>query len=296
MEQNIAFLERVFWHMVGVVNLVHQQHRAESGKFTKWQEIGTAAACQFRDTKLLLTAKHVLDGAESADLAFLIRPTGRIEWANETQRTRFERISLEIDSIIRCDWEDLAAIVLSPSACESANVRFCELPKKFGEPPPDGSVLVAGYPYNQSSIAEVIKQEGEIVHNLAAQSSAFWGEIITTDKPRSGFDVESHFLIRFNPNFEGERPHGYSGAGVWLPNQHVTNLSVWTPDPLLTGIETHYYEESRALRVVKSEAVRRFLEEQIDHFKGVDPKCGATAAKRRKNAAHGASRGSIYRQ
>lgn len=71
MEQNGAFLERVFCHMGGIVDLIHQEDRPEPGKVKKWQEIGTAAACEFHGAKVLRTAKHVLDGAGSADLAFL---------------------------------------------------------------------------------------------------------------------------------------------------------------------------------------------------------------------------------
>jgi hypothetical protein len=264
MEQNIAFLERVFWHMVGIVNLVHRQGLTEAGKLMKSQEIGTAAACEFHGSKFLLTAKHVLDGAESADLAFLVRPTGRIEWANEPHRTRFERISLDIDRIVRCEWEDLAAIVLNARTCESINIQFCKLPEKLGGSLENGSVLLAGYPVDQSSLAEVVNQGSTIVHNLTARSSAFWGEIVTVNKALSGFDAESHFLIRFNPDFYGGRPHGYSGAGGWLPNAQFVNPNVWTPDPLLMGIETHGYMTSQLLRVVKSDVVRRFIEQEID--------------------------------
>jgi hypothetical protein len=78
-QQNFAFLERVFWHMVGVVNVLHQERVLPNGTVQQWQEIGTSAACTFNGNKLLLTAKHVLDGARTQDLAFLVRPTGRIE-------------------------------------------------------------------------------------------------------------------------------------------------------------------------------------------------------------------------
>src|ERR1017187_1424864 len=149
--------------MVGIVNLIHQEDRAEPGKVKKWQEIGTAPACEFHGAKVLLTAKHVLDGAGSADLAFLVRPTGRIEWANEPHRTRFERIPLDIDRILRCEWEDIAAIVLKAEGCNSINVRFCQLPQKF---------------VDQTSIAEVVDEGATLVHNLTARSSAFWGQIV----------------------------------------------------------------------------------------------------------------------
>jgi hypothetical protein len=41
------------------------------------------------------------------------------------------------------------------------------------------------------------------------------------------------------------------------------NSSVWTSDPLLMGVETHWYRESQLVRIVKPEVVRQFLEEEL---------------------------------
>ena len=94
------------------------------------------------------------------------------------------------------------------------------------------------------------------------------GSDCCSDKPLSGFDAESHFVIKFKPDFEGGRPHGYNGAGVWLPNPEQANPSVWAPDPLLLGIETHGCIKSLVLRAVKSDLVRRFLEQVIEPADG----------------------------
>lgn len=262
-EANKAFMERIFWHMVGVVNLVRRRGEISPGRNVSWQEIGTGAACRYRNANIILTAKHVLDDAGPSDLRFLPRGTGRIEWADEPKRTRVERAALDVHEIIRCTWDDLAAIVLGPKMAESVNIRFCELPGNFSNPPEVEPVLIIGYPYDQSFVAETMREGTEMVHRKAAKSDGFWGEVATTEKPLSGFDRERHFLVKFHPSFPGGRPEGYSGAGVWFPRKADAASGVWTADPLLVGIETHAYEKLGLLRVIRSSAVRTFLEEVL---------------------------------
>jgi len=262
-EQNKAVLERVFWHVVGIVNMIRRTGKNTSGQDIAWQEIGTGVACRFMERKLILTAKHVLEHAGDDDLRFLPRPSGRIEWADEPIRTRVERVPFPIGRIVRCQWEDLAAIVLKPEPTEIANVRFCDLPKNFGQVPTEGVLLVIGYPYDQAFIAQISQNEGSKVHNLSAKSDGFRSEVVKTNKLLSGFDEESHFLIKFYPSFEGERPDGYSGAGVWDEEHKETEETVWSATPKLTGIQTHAYRESGLLRVVKAEVMLKFLEESV---------------------------------
>ena len=260
---NRALLERVFWHMVGIINTKHKKHTDGSGQATAWQEIGTGAACQFRGQKLILTAAHVLEGADKADIQFLPRGTGRIEWADEANRTRTERVALEIEKIVQCAWEDLAAVVLGENVPESVNIRFCDLPQKFSEPPVKGNVVVLGYPYDQALVVDRSREGDTMVHKQAAKSDGFRGEVVTTRRLLSGFDAERHFLVKFYPSSPGGKPQGYSGAGVWRTDTSETASGVWSADPLLTGIETHGYADSGLLRVVRSSSVRLFLEEAI---------------------------------
>ena len=262
-EQNKAVLERVFWHVLGIVNMIRRTGQNASGQSVAWQEIGTGVACQFRNVKLILTAKHVLEGAGKDDLRFLPRPGGRIEWADEPIRTRVERVSLPVDRIVRCKWEDLAGIVLKTQSLEAPNVKFCDLPNDFGDNPDEGLLLVIGYPYDQTFLAEISQTGDSRVHNKSAKSDGFRGEVVKTNKLLSGFDDKSHFLIKFYPSFPGERPDGYSGAGVWQEERKDAEGAVWSPMPILTGIETHAYRDSGLLRVVKAAVVHKFLEELV---------------------------------
>jgi hypothetical protein len=261
LEENKALLERLFWYTVGVVNLIRRSGELKPGRAVAFQEIGTGAACQYQGTRFILTAKHVLEDAGPSDLRFLPRPSGRIEWADEPGRTRIERVALDIKHIVRCEWEDLAAIVLGPSSSGLEFIQFCDLPDKFSDPPEQETCVVVGYPYDRTFIAEISQQKDALVHNLSAKSDAFWSEVVKTDRLLSGFDPNLHFLLRFYPSFPGERPDGYSGAGVWFRRMAVTGRELWSPDLLLTGILTHAYKNLGLLRIVRSVALRMFLEQ-----------------------------------
>ena len=267
-EANKALLERLFWHMVGIVNLVRRKTTISPGREVAWQEIGTGTACQYRGARIILTAKHVLEDAGPSDLRFLPRGSGRIEWADEPRRTRTERIALDIERIVLCEWEDLAAIVLARTCAELEYVRFCELPDKLAYPPEQGMCVVIGYPYDQSFVAEASTRENGTTHRLSAKSDGFWSEIVRTDRALADFDPDRHFLLRFYPSFLGERPDGYSGAGAWDAGGKGEEGALWSPDPLLTGVLTHVYRKSGLLKVVKSGVVGRFLDEAIPTPRG----------------------------
>lgn len=262
-EANKAFFERLFYHMVGIINLVHRVKEISTNRAIAYQEIGTGTACKYHGKKIILTAKHVLEDAGPEELRFLPRVSGRIEWADEPIRTRSERVMLKIDRIALCEAEDLAAIVLAPDSPDLPYVQFLELPAKLAEAPEQGSCVVLGYPSDQNSVAEIRRDERGTVHNLCVKSDGFWGEITSTGRPLQGFDKDAHFLLKFFRTHEGARPEGYSGAGVWLPPPTAEPTELWTPDPRLVGVETHAYLNLGLLRVVKSRVVADFLEESF---------------------------------
>jgi len=170
-------------------------------------------------------------------------------------------VPLDVSRIVRCEWEDLAAVVLPPGPPPHEGIRFCELPEKLSDPPERATCLVVGYPYDRTRLAEIERDEQGLVHNLCARTDAFWSEIVDTSRPLSGFSRNAHFLLRFTPSFAGERPDGYSGAGVWFALAEPGPRTVWSAEATLAGVQTHAYRESRLLRVVKASAVRAFLDE-----------------------------------
>ncbi len=126
--ENRAFVEKIGFRTVCIVNLKGTTY-IEQRTFS--EEIGTGSFCIWKGEKLILTAKHVLKEAGPADLGFMPRVGSTIDWESEKSNEIAGRIDLPIDRILRCEWEDLAAIVLKPEFQGRPNIDFCQLPAKF---------------------------------------------------------------------------------------------------------------------------------------------------------------------
>ena len=108
-----AFSERVAWQTALIINTVRQQTTLPTGEVVSWEGVGSGSACCWKGNKLILTAKHVLEEAGPKDIRFFLRPTGAIDWGvHPSQPLIADTITLEIDDIVRCAYEDLACIIL----------------------------------------------------------------------------------------------------------------------------------------------------------------------------------------
>jgi hypothetical protein len=116
--ENRAFIERTAWHVVCIVNVratVDHTHRVIS------DEIGTGTACVFKSHKIILTAKHVLRGANADDLRFLLRIGDAIDWDFHGRREIGSSVQLNITNIVLSSDKDLAAIELNDEGLERLN-------------------------------------------------------------------------------------------------------------------------------------------------------------------------------
>jgi hypothetical protein len=177
-----------------------------------------------------------------------------------------ERVVVGVEKIVRCQWEDIAAIVLEPGGLESLNCEFCPLPKRLAidsNVTNTGAVLVIGFPVDQTFEVCESRKGNSVTKFMACPCDSFWGEIIDTpERPLSSYYVpDRHLLIRYDPSNQHSRPQGYSGGAVWC--DPARRNGVWRADPLLLGIETHAYEKSGLLLAVRAGVVRRFLQESL---------------------------------
>jgi len=260
-EENKAFHEKAWSHVVGIVNLEEQidEHKRE-----RWEGIGTGGAYRWRNTQIVLTAKHVVKDADVSDVAFLPRTGSSLGWEHPGKINGMSaRVCGIIKEIVCCPWEDLAALVLNDEGARRLNVDFCELPRRFSSDTTvstDGSVLIIGFPVDQAFEVSRARTPGHTTISLGCPCESFWGEIVKEPERilDSSYDPERHLLIRFEPASQGLRPHGYSGATVWCDRRSTGGI--WTPEPLLLGIQTHAYVKSGLVRAVRASSIRRFVE------------------------------------
>lgn len=268
-----AFEEAVRSRTVGIANLVLEEipHSSEQDQRQFFESVGTGSALYWRGRELLLTAKHVLDRASGADLRFFPRVLGYIESATPSQFApaalpdMSAREKISVDKIIRCAWEDLAAIVFSRGAAAAYKIDFHVLDGNVSVPRPGTNVLMIGHPTD--SAFDVSRHQ--LGPNLQTRLRGIYPTILTSsvdDVPKfwqtlRNFEPERHFLVPFSPARDEREPLGFSGTGVWCYRQERT--AVWVAKPSLEGVCTHYYRPSQRLKIVNAEQIQRFLSEEM---------------------------------
>jgi hypothetical protein len=265
-ELHHAFSEKVAWHTALVVNGVRTQLTSATGQIVSSEGVGVGSACCWNGKKLILTAKHVLEGALSADIRFFLRPNGAIDWGTRSSPPLAAQTTvLEVEDLITCPFEDLACMILGTKESCQGRLEFADLPKDFGDVPDSGgATLIVGSPTDRTlSIAE--GQAGSIHWRaLAMQPRGCWA-VVAGEAPKyfpSSFDPRQHFLLHYDPAQEGSLPYGFSGSGVWYRRRKTESL--WAADPVLAGVQVSWHRESNLMIAVRSDVVRQFLQQSIN--------------------------------
>jgi hypothetical protein len=263
--ENRAFIERIAWYSVGVVNLLadvnQQEKRMADG-------LGTGTACTWKGHSLILTAEHVVAEAEPENLAFLLRVDEAINWEGMGKPEEVvPRVSLPVERIVRCREHDLAAIVLRANELTGTRIQFCELPKQLATSRTlkrEGSVFLLGYPSDRIFPVAKTKTANVEANYNAVRPTILTGTIANPPSRAlsSQYDPERDVLLNYEPSDPKMKPHGFSGAAVWKDRTERSG-HVWTADPMIFGVLTHAFMISKLLLVVGAPAIKKFLEESF---------------------------------
>jgi hypothetical protein len=268
-----AFLEALHWRTIGIVNLIPIT-TVQQGKSHTSETLGTGVATVWGKSRLIITAKHNLVGAGRSDIEFFPRPSTRLSFAESfeevtagaNRRDVLEgRTVLPIAAIHRADTEDLAAIELTASSELQKNIHFHALPDTSSITPSNGTTLTClGHPSSTAVVTGVQRVPGNDTFSLAVILTLISGTL--SSHPPDGAELPDytptdHRLMTFAAAERGLHPGGFSGAGVWYPEQHqnAEEGRVWIPRPGLAGICVSYYPRKRILRLIRIERVIEFL-------------------------------------
>jgi hypothetical protein len=263
--ENKAFIERIAWYSVGVVNLLadvdHQNRTMADG-------LGTGTACTWEGHNLILTAEHVVDKAEPSNLTFLLRVDDAINWEGMGRPEEvIPRVSLPVETIVRCKEHDLAAIVLRADDLAGFRMQFCELPKQLATSRTlkrEGSLMLLGYPADRIFPVAETRTANAVANYHAVRPTILTGTIAKPPSRAlsSRYDPERDVLINYEPNDPKMKPYGFSGAAVWKDCAERSG-QVWTADPMIFGVQTSAFMTSRLLQVVGAPAIKKFLQESL---------------------------------
>jgi hypothetical protein len=139
---------------------------------------------------------------------------------------------------------DIVAIPLSVKRLPAA-AKFYEIGQKVPVPQDGNTVTLAGFAWDNSF---PLKGQARAV-GVITQSGRFDGALNATKGLSSRYNPEDNFLLPYTRIDDGVLPYGISGTGVWGNADHAT--SVWTPHPVLVGVQTAWFAKSRLLQIVR---------------------------------------------
>ena len=265
MVENRAFIERIAWYTVGIVNLLVD---VDYQKKTMADGLGTGTACTWKGHNLILTAEHVIAKAEANNLAFLLRVDEAINWEGMGKPEKVvERVSLPVERIVRCMEHDLAAIVLRTKELTPFRMQFCELPghlSKRRTAKRKGSLILLGFPTDRIFDVSKIKTANAEAYYHAARPTILTGTIAKPPAKAvsSRYRPKRDVLIHYTPEDPKMEPWGFSGAAAWSERAERSG-PLWTAEPMMFGVLTHAFMTSKLLLVVGGPTIKKFLEESF---------------------------------
>jgi hypothetical protein len=220
------------------------------------QGVGTGTLVHFGDKWLILTAHHVVEGNQPSNLRIAFRPAGSLQEAPLRQFGSKPTALLlgepvNVLSVVEDTVSDLAALVLSPDQEVRAPAEFYEATgsKEF-HLADQTSIIFQGFPVdNAVTVGLATKAVG-----IAAEHSRYDSSLLTALS--SCYDADHQFLFKYG--WEGDLlPHGFSGAAAW--GGKSPSALVWTANPALVGVITHYIKKHEVIIAANLKSVLNLL-------------------------------------
>lgn len=251
----LATLEKVAGYTVGIaVN-------ANTG-------VGTGILAADERHRYILTAAHVVDGIDTANMRFWFRPpAAMVEMAardttNEQVGRMTPGIPVPVLDILMDRQKDVAVLKIADSFILPSGAEFYELWKSFEfslwpeHLLDDISLFMFGFPVANARPLETIGNN--TVHFLGAAShlTHYSKQLNATGFVGlpPAYSSSKDFLLNYEGYVDGMTPHGFSGCGVWVatdyPHRHI-----WCADPVLIGVAHTYFPRRQILAATKLRAI-----------------------------------------
>lgn len=261
-----ASIQRLWKHTVSIVNGVRVVGTdPATNRRADGEEFGSGCVARSGKQHVILTAKHVLRNAKAGDLRIFSYPGAFRYRAAEDLRKEdvVDAVPLRADRsvIYRCDWDDLALIVVEPDQL-GEHVEFFDLNNDCIDPAEGEPVHCFGFPADSYVPWETFMVGNKEERTVAVYPGTFDG--VVTYSPKflpSEFEPDRHYLVPFAGATEGKHPEGYSGGGAWWESDQPE--LIWRANYKFAGICTSCYRAGSYEQIVRASAVRRFVEETL---------------------------------
>jgi hypothetical protein len=161
-------------------------------------------------------------------------------------------LEIRIGDIARDEFLDLALLEVPEAITEGRPATFFEFAPVGPGPQLGHTSLAIGFPFD---ISRVLEDDSRVVF----MHTEWWPVEAPPAKSLENFDPTIHFTSRFgardtDPN---ANPTGMSGAARW--SRKGDTPDIWHPNLDIIGVTVAYYAGSGILKMVRRDAVVRFL-------------------------------------
>lgn len=230
----------------------------------KWPGIGTGTLIRWSGKPFILTAEHVIGSTLVEDLRFFLPHRNPPRKVDRDVLSRLSGVpsailssfsEVPIRNVARDQSRDLALLEVPEAIIEGRPATFFEF-APVGPGPQEGhSSLAIGFPFD---ISRVLEDDSRVVF----MHTDWWPVEAPPTKRLENFDPTIHFASRFGARdtHPHANPSGMSGAARW--SRKGDTPGVWHPNLDIIGVTVTYYAGSGILKMVRRDAVVRFLLER----------------------------------
>jgi len=223
--------------------------------------IGTGTLVLRGGERRLITADHVLDGADLSQTRFYMRPEGNMlevsvrDGTGPRPRVFTVGDTLEFMGAPVRDKKNDLRILMIACAQQLTGAACCyDATKLIQYTIEDGtSVVIMGFPVaNSAPLVPGVRTLGATSDHCKYDSS-----LTSASGLPSAFDPDEQFLLKYTRIEDDLDPKGFSGAAAWVNGKISTE--VWRPNPVLAGVVTSYLPTKKLLVVTRVGPIIRLL-------------------------------------
>lgn len=259
-------LSHVLRRTVGVINEVRVEGTGPHGQRADEEVPGTGCPVFWNKRRLILTAKHVIDTAETDDIRIVASFSTALVFKEPEKLTLADMEPgqpLSAGSqILHCEWEDLSAIVLPDGSFPQS--EFVDIESKWIDPPADEMVHCCGFPSDHNVVVERKKTGKKEEIGLGIYPTVFGAKVMHQPNEHDSkfyfpdFNPDDHYLIPYVSS-GSKHPGGISGSATWWETDEP--MLIWRPNFKFAGICVAAYKKGTVVQVIKASVVLRFLRE-----------------------------------
>jgi hypothetical protein len=260
-----AMLSHVLRRTVGIINEVRAVGTAPDGRRADQEVPGTGCPVLWNKRRLILTAKHVVDTADTKDIRIVASFKTALVF-KEPEKLTLEDVEpgqpLPSGSrMLHCEWEDLAAILLPDGSFPQSD--FVDIRARWIDPPEGEMVHCCGFPSDHNVIVErkTTGKRDEI--GLGIYPTVFGSKVMRQPNEHDSkfsfpdFNLNHHYLIPYESS-GSKHPAGISGSATWWETDE--SMLIWRPNFKFAGTCVAAYRKGTVVQVIKASVVLRFLQ------------------------------------